>query len=96
MVCDSVDETASRLSRGISVGYPDELRLLPTNVSILKQIADASGGRYAPAPDTVTAADGRTARQPLALWPWLLMAALLLFIVDVALRRLEFRFAGKL
>ena len=96
VVRDTVDETASRLSRGISVGYPDELRMLPTNVSILQQIADVSGGRYDTAPYTVADADERTARQPLPLWPWLLMAALLLFIVDVALRRLEFRFAGTL
>ncbi|MEM9826339.1 MAG: VWA domain-containing protein [Planctomycetota bacterium] len=79
----------SRTSRGITVGYPDEYRLLPQGTELLKQIAETSGGRFDPQADRIAEADQRTARDPVPLWPWLLMSALGLFIADVALRRVE-------
>jgi uncharacterized membrane protein len=77
-------------SRGLSVGYADELRLRPTNETLLKQIAALSGGSYDPAPEQVFAHDGRTAGRPTPLWPYLVMAAASIFLVDVALRRIDF------
>ena len=73
-------------SRGMSVGYSDELRLKPTNETLLKSIAEASGGKYNIAAADVFAATGRTARRPTPLWPWLVTAAALLLVLDVALR----------
>ncbi|MCO8122243.1 VWA domain-containing protein [Stieleria sp. TO1_6] len=81
--------TTQRSSRGITVGYSDELRLLPTSESTLRRIATVSGGRYDPTPQSIADPDPTTARQPMPLWPWLLMAAMSLFVVDVALRRIE-------
>lgn len=78
-----------RSSRGISVGYSDELRLLPTATPILEQIARVSGGRFDPSADAITDAGDQTASEPFPLWPWLLMAAMSVFIADVALRRIE-------
>ena len=37
-----------RQTRGVVVGYPDELRLGPPDEELMKRIADVSGGRYAP------------------------------------------------
>ncbi len=79
-----------RQSRGLTVGYSDELRIRPTNTELLEQVAAVSGGRCDPAPAEVFTPDGRTATQPTPLWPWLLIAALLLFVGDVALRRIDF------
>jgi hypothetical protein len=45
---------------------------------------------YKPEPEAVFALDERTASQPLPLWPYLLMAAALIFVADVALRRIDF------
>ncbi|WP_372898678.1 VWA domain-containing protein, partial [Stieleria sp.] len=42
--------STQRSSRGISVGYSDELRLLPTATSTLQRIATVSGGRFDPPP----------------------------------------------
>jgi len=79
-----------RLSRGVNVGYPEELRLMPVAEEVLRNIARQSGGRYQPTPEEIARPDGRTAREPLPLWPLLLASAILLFISDVALRRIEF------
>ena len=83
------DGRTQRSSRGITVGYPDELRLLPLGESTLRGIAKTSGGRYDPAPQSIAEPDDRTAREPKPLWPWLLMSALTLFVADVGLRRIE-------
>jgi Ca-activated chloride channel family protein len=79
-----------RQSRGMTVGYSDELRIKPTDEQLLREIANASQGRYAPSAAEIFDDDGRTATQPTPLWPHLLTAALLLFVVDVALRRIDF------
>ena len=80
---------AVRQSRGVVVGYPDELRLRPTNEPLLRRIAEASGGRFDAEPAALLESDGRSARNPIPLWPYLLMAALGVFLLDVALRRVD-------
>lgn len=85
----STNEDAQRISRGLTVGYSDELKLLPPGEATLQQISRASGGRYGVEASTVGEADDRTAREPVPLWPWLLMTALVIFIADVAFRRIE-------
>lgn len=78
-----------RISRGLTVGYSDELKLLPPGEAALQQISRASGGQYGIEANDVGTPDERTAREPVPLWPWLLMAALVVFIADVAFRRIE-------
>src|SRR5437868_12909461 len=82
-------------SRGITVGYSDELRLKPTNETLLKSIADSSGGKYNIVAGDVFASTGRTARRPTPLWPWLVTTAALLLVLDVALRRIDLSLIGK-
>jgi Mg-chelatase subunit ChlD len=76
-------------SRGLTVGYSDELRLRPTNEELLKSIAEVSGGKFNLAAADAFAPTTRTARRPTPLWPWLVTAAALLLVADVALRRLD-------
>jgi len=82
--------TTFRQTRGLVVGYPDELRLGPTNESLLKRISQVSGGRVDIPAAEVFEAGERTARLALPLWPYLLMTALGLLVADVALRRTDF------
>jgi hypothetical protein len=79
----------NRQSRGLIVGYPDEIRLRPTNSELLSSLAAVTGGTYDLAPTQAFAHSGETAERALKLWPLLLTVALLLFVLDVALRRLD-------
>ena len=82
-------------TRGITVGYSDELRLRPTNNELLQQIATATGGRFNPKPsDALLDSPGESSTQRMAqqsrpLWPELVMLSLVLFVFDVALRRID-------
>lgn len=82
--------TAFRQTRGLTVGYPEELRLRPTNEPLMKQLATVSSGRYNPTPASVFDPGQRTALRAEPLWPYLLSTALILFLLDVALRRVDF------
>jgi len=77
--------------RGLVVGYADELRLKPTDQDLLRSIAEITGGRYNPRPDEVFAPpeDDAAVRRTAACLPYLLMAATLIFLVDVALKRID-------
>jgi hypothetical protein len=83
-------QAATQQSRGLVINYDEELRIRPTNEKLLQTIAQSSGGAYKPEPEAVFAPDDRTAVQALPLWPYLLIAAALLFVADVALRRIDF------
>jgi len=84
------DQVLYRQSRGMIVGYSDELRIRPTNINLLQQIAAVSGGKYSPTANEIFQRDGRFATRPLPLWPYLLTAAAFLLVLDVALRRIDF------
>ena len=77
-------------SRGLVVGYPDELRLGPTNEDLLQQVSRVSAGKYNPSVEEIFQPGERQARAVTPLWPYLLMAAACLLILDVALRRVDF------
>jgi uncharacterized membrane protein len=81
---------ATQQSRGLVVNYDDELRIRPTNEKLLETIARSSGGTFRPEPEAVFAPDERTASRAVPLWPYLLAAAALIFVGDVALRRIDF------
>lgn len=75
----------------LMVGYSDELRIRPTNETLLRAIAERSRGMFDPEPERIFEPADRTAQRPTPLWPHLLTAALCLLVLDVALRRIDFR-----
>jgi len=77
-------------SRGLMVGYPDELRLRPTNDELLQTVARVSGGKYSPQPEQVFELTDKTADRATPLWPYLVAIASILLVFDVALRRIDF------
>ena len=69
---------------------PGRAATLPIYESLLRSVAAVSGGVYDPDPASVFAADGRTVERITTYWQYLVLAAMLLFVVDVGLRRLRF------
>jgi uncharacterized membrane protein len=85
------EQVVYRQSRGLTVGYSDELRIRPTNEELLKGIAEASGGSFvSDAAELATVVESQTVSRPFPLWPWLVTIALCLLALDVALRRIDF------
>ncbi|MDP8924655.1 MAG: VWA domain-containing protein, partial [Chloroflexota bacterium] len=74
---------------GFVIPYSPEYRDLRSNPELLGQLAGETGGRVLGDPTTVFALDQRVLGQPRELWPWLLALAALLFVFDVAARRLR-------
>lgn len=77
-------------SRGLMVGYPEELRLKPTNEELLQSLARMTGGTYNPTPESIFGVTDRVAERATPLWPYLILIALGVFLVDVAVRRIDF------
>ena len=82
-------EVGLRKNQALVVGYPDELRLRPTDGDLLRRIAEISGGIHDPSPRQLLEPTRRTVGRRELLWPKLLMAALGLFVLDVLLRRID-------
>lgn len=75
-------------SSGVVAGYPDEFAFREQDPQLAADLTEATGGRIEPAPEDVYAAAATRGAAEQDLWPWLVGAALALFLVDVALRRL--------
>ena len=83
-------QTLSQQTRGLVVGYNDELRLRQPNTELLQALAELTAGAVQPTPQQATTLqDGRVRQTAVPLWPWLLTIACLLFVADVMLKRLE-------
>ncbi len=83
-------EVHADYTRGMTISYKPEYRRLTTDDSFLRELAVLTGGQLDPEISEILAVTKDDA-VPLRkrLWPWLLLAALLLFVIDVALRRLD-------
>jgi uncharacterized membrane protein len=83
-------KTLESQSRSMMTRYSDELRIRPTNETLLRQLAELTGGGYdVSASDVADWQTSRSARKALPLWSWLLTLAAMLFVFDVLLRRVE-------
>jgi hypothetical protein len=82
----SGDRLASQ-SRTLFYADPDEYRLYPANVPLLRALSDLTGGKYRPEPDEIFADYGDRTSMPTQLWPYLAALALALYLLDIAVRR---------
>lgn len=84
------ETVVGEFTRGLTSSYLPEYRRLAVDTAFLEKLAEAGGGTYEPSLDelfTVAPEEAVTVRK--RIWPWLTGLALLLFVLDVALRRLD-------
>jgi hypothetical protein len=67
--------------------YPDEYRSLPPDVPLLQALSQQTGGKVAPSAAEALEAGNDRGQAQRPLWPWFALAALLLYLIDIALRR---------
>ena len=76
-------------SRVLAYSYPDEYHFYPPNTEALRSISNETNGRYQPRAEDIFDSQGETAALPVPLWPYFAVAAFLLYIADVFLRRIR-------
>lgn len=75
---------------GAVAPYSPEYRQLGSNEPLMKEIASLSGGRVLSSPEETFRGELGSAFERHNLWPWLLLLAVLLFPLDIAVRRTRF------
>lgn len=74
-------------TRQLYYPYPDEYRSYPPNVELLQAIAQRTGGKVGASVAEIFDAQGDRGERSMPLWPWLAGAALVLYLLDLLLRR---------
>jgi Mg-chelatase subunit ChlD len=83
-----LEELRSLPETGLYLPEP-ELTTYGNNATLLSELSAYTGGRFNPSPKQVFDAAGRSIPATLRLWPGLLAAAILLNLLELALRRLR-------
>jgi hypothetical protein len=78
-------------SRRLFYSYSDEYRLLPANLPLLRTLSEQTGGSLAPAADEIFRPRGDGGVTSVPLWPYCAGVALLLFLLDILVRRAPWR-----
>ena len=83
------DGSVANQSSGFVVPYSPEYRVLGSNEGLLDRLAKRTGGRLITDPAQAFVHDLPSVAAPRPLWPALMVASALLFVLDVAVRRLR-------
>jgi hypothetical protein len=68
--------------------YPDEYRRYPANLEFLSNVSSLTGGKLLPEEEEIFMDYGESTSVAFPLWNWSLFLALVLFLSDMAVRRL--------
>jgi Ca-activated chloride channel family protein len=77
---------------GASVNFSPEFAAGDPNLNLLRRIAESAGGRLlnpAKVTDNPFTHDRFKTKRPLDLWEWLVRLAIILFVLDVGVRRID-------
>ncbi|MBI2941750.1 MAG: VWA domain-containing protein [Chloroflexi bacterium] len=85
---DAAGQPESTQTTGFGVGYSAEYRQTGQNLELLREISRITGGRLLSDPAESVRHDVR-ARGGQPIWPWLTVLAAVLFLADVAARRVR-------
>jgi uncharacterized membrane protein len=85
---DALPESQRHLtSQAVYYPFPDEYQPHPSNRELLRNMSERSGGKFEPTIDEIFSDYGDRAIRPTALWPFLVVLALIIYLLDVSLRR---------
>jgi len=89
LLTDGVGADVARRAgtRQLFYPYADEYRSYPPDVELLASLTAQTGGKVAPTVAEIFADQGDRSLTRIPLWPWLAAAALALYLLDLALRR---------
>ncbi len=85
---ESEDGAGGTSTTGAAVSYSEEYRRFKTNEKLLDEIASITKGRVLDSPRDVFLHTGTTLAAPRRMSPWLLALAVLLFPLDIFIRRI--------
>jgi len=83
-------------SRRLFYTYPDEYRLLPANLPFLRTLSEQTGGKLAPDAEEIFTPRGDGGVTSTPLWPYCAGTALLVFLLDILVRRSPWRLRRRL
>ena len=86
-VSTGASDTRDSFAFGYTRSYPREFLTSETNEEALRALAGAGGGKFDPAPQRIFSRPKAAQPEPLDLRDYLLSAALILFPIDIWLRR---------
>jgi uncharacterized membrane protein len=75
--------------RTLEHSYPAEYHFYPPDTQKLRSISAATGGVFQPDASAIFDPNGETTEFPLLLWRWLAGLVLVLYVVDILLRRVR-------
>jgi Ca-activated chloride channel family protein len=81
-------------SRRLFYSYPDEYRTLPPNLPLLRTLSEQTGGVFSPKAEEIFRSRGDAGLRTTPLWPYCAGFALLLFLLDILVRRAPWRLGG--
>jgi uncharacterized membrane protein len=75
--------------RSIEYSYPAEYHFYPPDTQKLRNLSQATGGTFDAKTSEIFDPRGESTEYPMPLWPWLAGFVLVLYIVDIFLRRIR-------
>ncbi|HEY5742900.1 MAG TPA: hypothetical protein VIS99_10190, partial [Terrimicrobiaceae bacterium] len=92
----AVSDAAGRpVSQAWTRDYPAEFQVVADGTPLLQKLSSITGGKFAVKPEEILRPGLHPATMRTELAPWLLAAALMLWPVDIWLRRREWRAKGE-
>ncbi|RVU44051.1 VWA domain-containing protein [Lujinxingia sediminis] len=86
---DRAGDTFAVSQASLAYPYPREMTYLEPNEALIAQIVAMGKGEMDPSPEAIFDADGEEVRYRRQLWPWALLVALAIMVLDLALRRIR-------
>ncbi|HXI15010.1 MAG TPA: VWA domain-containing protein, partial [Chloroflexota bacterium] len=86
---DGAGQPVATQLTGYALPYLPEYRLSDPNRVLLERLAAETGGPVLNSPEETWKRDGVRSSQPQDVWNYLIMAALMLYVTDVAVRRVR-------